>query len=89
MVKSCLAVCVLAVASASWGSTPRSESYSFDYATVGLGGGISASADYQLVAFTDDNGSSNPSASATYQIEPAVGAPSSPRAAVKTWALYD
>jgi hypothetical protein len=89
LIRAMMVMYALAATSVSPGGTPRSLSYSFDYATVGMGGGISSSADYQMVALADENGSSGPAASEAYQIEPAVGAPTGPRAAVKFWALYE
>jgi len=71
-------------------SAASSADYSFDYSVTGLGGGASASADYQLVAYADESGSAPTAASAAYSTEPAVGAPTvEVGAAVSDWALYD
>lgn len=73
---------------------PRSLSYSFDYAVTGMGGGVSSSTDYSLVAVTDDNGMASPSASISnlYQLQPAVGVETvndEPPASVEMWTLYE
>jgi hypothetical protein len=85
-----LAILTAALTTSSWGVTPRSTSYTFEYVAVGLGGGISSSASYQLTAYADESGSAGKADSTNYSIEPVVGAPSETvRTEVNSWALYD
>lgn len=81
---------VLALTAAGYAVTPRSASYSFEYVAVGMGGGISESAAYQLTAYADESGSAGKAESSNYSIEPVVGAASDTgNASVSAWSLYE
>lgn len=84
----CAGIAVVGAAVPGYAVTPRSDSYSFEYVVTGMGGGVSSSADYTLVAYMDQTGSAGSASSADYSIAPAIGAADPRGASAENWMLY-
>ena len=88
LIRFLLLAIIISIGSFILAGQQRSNNYSFDYAATSMGGGVSSSENYSMVAYADESGSAETSESDTYSMAPAVGSPSPREAGAENWMLY-